>query len=290
MNGVDRLVQLVSRNAQPSVTKEYLAPGSPYRRMSVQDEASFRPVLNAWRPTAEPGTTLVRWLTTEWCNYSCPYCPQTHARWEPKGDEFTAHAFDNFPLDSWIEAFYRHFRERRLSLVITGGEPMIDRRSMLPLLQALTSMETLECIRIDTNAFWKPAWYSQVDKSKLILMCTFHPSQTSEREFFDKVEDILANGFNIGMINYVMSAANKDKYYERRDKFLTLGIPLHPNPLFGSDGKFAKEDIELFNEELPEVDYLYSYRDEVAERQKMSVPGYFLRAEVHRACLRRLPS
>ena len=134
---------------------------------------------------------------------------------------------------------------------------MIDRMSMLPLLQALTSMETLECIRIDTNAFWKPSWYSHVDKSKLILMCTFYPSQTSEREFFDKVEDILANGFNIGMINYVMSAANKDKYYERRDKFLALGVPLHPNPLFGSDGKLAKEDIELFNEELPEVDYLF---------------------------------
>ena len=59
MNGADRLVQLVSRNAQPSATKEYVAPGSPYRRMSAQDAASFRPVLNAWRPTAEPGTTLV---------------------------------------------------------------------------------------------------------------------------------------------------------------------------------------------------------------------------------------
>ena len=115
MNGVARLVQLVSRNAQPSATKQYLAPGSPYRRMSAQDEASFRPVLNAWRPTPEPGTTLVRWLTTEWCNYSCPYCPQTHARWEPKGDEFTAHAFDNFPLDSWIEALLSHHKSNRVS-------------------------------------------------------------------------------------------------------------------------------------------------------------------------------
>ena len=81
------------------------------------------PVMKGWRPRRGVPAILLRWLFTEWCNYRCPYCPQTHDRWAPKGDGFTAHAFDNFPVERWQGAFRRHFSTTRLSLVLTGESP-----------------------------------------------------------------------------------------------------------------------------------------------------------------------
>ncbi len=90
---------------------------------------TFAPVLSVWRPREEKPVFLLRWLVTEWCNYRCGYCPQSHDRFARRG-HFTAHAFDNFPLRRWLAAFERHFAERRLSLVMTGGEPMVDGQNM----------------------------------------------------------------------------------------------------------------------------------------------------------------
>jgi organic radical activating enzyme len=224
----------------------------------ANDTSSFRPeVLNTWKPEGAPGANLVRWIISEWCNYRCPYCPQTHGRHEPKGDGLTAHAFDNFPLERWLAAFRRHFAERRLSMVITGGEPLLDRKNMSALLTALHEMNQVECIRVDTNASWQPDWYRTVPKSKIILMCTFHPSQVEESRFFARVRSLRDEGFKIGMINYVMSRQQKGNYFEHKAKFLELGIPLHPNPLWNNQGLYSNEDMKLFAEELPALDYQY---------------------------------
>lgn len=88
---------------------KYNNPYSPYRRLADEDAKSFAEVLNVWKPRDAPNATLVRWHITEWCNYHCLYCPQTHGRYAPKGNGATAHAFDNFPLEQWLQAFRRHF-------------------------------------------------------------------------------------------------------------------------------------------------------------------------------------
>lgn len=214
------------------------------------------PTLATWLPAEGPQPLIVRWLLTEWCNYSCPYCPQTHDRFAQKG-EYTAHAFDNVPLDRWIGAFDRHFATNRLSLVITGGEPLLDVRNVPALLHHLVDQDYVACIRVDTNASWAPERYADVDKTKLILMCTFHPSQVSEVEFLDKLDRIRAAGFRIGMVNYVMEQANIALFQKRRRLFLEHGLLLHPNPLWGAGGRYAPDDMKLLQACLPEVDYAY---------------------------------
>jgi organic radical activating enzyme len=129
------------------------------------------------------------------------------------GSGATAHAFDNFPLDQWLQAFRRHFANHRLSLVISGGEPLLDKKNMPLLLTAFHEMPEVECIRIDTNTSWKLDWYSELDKSKMILMCTYHPTQVDEQQFFEKIHGLLDSGFQIGMINYVMTPQQRDRYY-----------------------------------------------------------------------------
>jgi organic radical activating enzyme len=232
-------------------------PGTPYTELSQADEELFRPVLNKWRPANEPPVILLRWFMTEWCNYKCPYCSQTHDRDAPKGRGLTAHAFDNFPIERWLASFERHFADKRLSLVITGGEPFVDRHSMLPLLQFLTSRPGAECIRIDTNAWWHPDTYVGLDKSRITLMCTFHPSQVSAERFFAKVDALLEAGFQIGMVNYVMTADNLEHYVEFREALGRKNVPLHPNPLWDAAGKYSEEALELLRSELPVTDFLY---------------------------------
>lgn len=213
-------------------------------------------MLATWCPAEGPQPLIVRWMMTEWCNYSCPYCPQTHDRFAQKG-EYTAHAFDNYPLERWLDAFDRHFGSHRLSLVITGGEPLLDVRNVPPLLDHLVRQDYVACIRVDTNASWAPEKYAAVEKSKFILMCTFHPSQISEAAFLEKMDRVRAAGFRVGMVNYVMEHTNVASFRQRRRVFLERGLLLHPNPLWGAGGQYAPEDMELLRACLPDVDYAY---------------------------------
>jgi organic radical activating enzyme len=213
--------------------------------------------MEVWHPKDGPRVVLLRWLLTNWCNYRCPYCPQTHGRREPKGDGMTAHAFDNFPLPQWQDAIDRHFGSCRLSVVITGGEPMVDRKNVPALLNFLSAKRTVECIRLDTNASWKPTRYPDLDRSKIILMCTFHPSHVEESVFMARIQALLSAGFKIGMVNYVMDESNVPLFRERREKFAELGVVLHPNPLWRHGGKYTEADLELMKDALPELDFLY---------------------------------
>lgn len=219
-----------------------------------QSHPSMREV---WLPESGPRVALVRWFVSEWCNYRCPYCPQTHERRAPKGNGFTAHAFDNFPVEEWQDGFDRHFDDQRLSLVITGGEPMVDRKNMAKMLAHLTNKPNVECIRIDTNAWWKPEFFDGVDFGKIILMCTFHPSQTDEDEFKRRVMAIKRAGVQIGMVNYVMTDTNIESFSRHQDEFAKLDLILHPNPLWLSDGNYSEASLEVMADAIPELDFRY---------------------------------
>lgn len=216
----------------------------------------FGPVKEAWRPHDKHPVYYIHWTFTEWCNYSCPYCSQTHSRFASKG-RYTAHAFDNHSPGVWIEAFQKHFAAKRLSLKITGGEPMLDKKNMPDFLWQLTEMHNVMAIRIDTNASWSPKPYLKIDREKIILMCTFHPSQTGKAEFLNNIKSYLAEGFSIGMVNYVIAGADFAPYYALRDELASLGVPLHPNPLWGANGVYSHDKIELFRSELPDIDYYF---------------------------------
>ena len=259
---------------QPRTRRRFWNPFSPYRRMGWRDRANFRDLLAIWKPAREKRLVLLRWQLTRWCNYSCPYCPQKHERDAPLGEHFTAHAFDNYSVARWIEAFGHHFSDQRATLVLTGGEPMLDRQSMPKLLVALTTMAGVESIRIDTNARWDPIPFRQVDRRKLILMCTFHPSQIDESGFLRRLEVLRAEGFKIGQVNYVFTRENMSDFERRWKLFREQGIALYPNPLWGPSGYYDADELALLRRYLPkEVDYQYRALKKSPRGRRCLFPG-----------------
>lgn len=148
---------------------------------------------------------------------------------------------------------------------------MIDRKNMTELLNWLSAKESVECIRIDTNAWWKASQFPDLDRSKIVLMCTFHPTQTTEEKFIPRMAEYQAAGFTIGMVNYVLNNADAlAQYRRRRALFSEMGLILHPNPLHVG-GVYSDGDRELMMETLPRLDY--EMRSQ--ERLSLGVPCLF---------------
>jgi len=167
----------------------------------------------------------VRWLITEWCNYRCSYCFQAKHQRVPD-----THSFANFPVERWLEAFELHFSKSRLSLAITGGEPMLDVPNMRRLLDFLSASRWCEAIRIDTNASWNPTQYRDVRKEKIIFNCSYHPSMVDEQKYLERLKAIQDCGFEVGMINFVLTRGQLAKFRVMREKLADLGIPINANP------------------------------------------------------------
>jgi len=243
-----------------------------YRRITDSDFETFKPVLSVWQPPNKEPVFLLNWSITQWCNYKCPYCPQSHDRFGHIG-KYAAHAFDNHPLEKWLEAFSHHFQKRRLSLVITGGEPMLDVKNMAPFLKGVASMSTVECIRIDTNASWKLDDYKEVDPSKIILMCSYHPSHVSQMTFKNKLKKLVDFGFKIGMVNLVITKDNLKMYWELKKELSEIGIPLHPGPLWYSDENCCEDILMFFKKELPEADFKFRAKKISPYKKKCLFPA-----------------
>ena len=241
--------------------------------MRSEENHDFQKLFEIWKPADRPHAIMIRWRITEWCNYACRYCSQEHGRSVDRGNGFTSHAFDNFSVEHWQSAFTRHFGANRLSITISGGEPFLDRKSMIPMLNFLSGMAGTECIRIDTNACWNPAAYRELDKSKIILNCSFHSSEIEEDLFVRNLQRILDDGFHVGMVNYVMVKEQLDAFPERRRRFARLGVPLNPNPDFERSCEYSESEKELFQAHLPEIDYRFKVLRTSPRGQKCLYPA-----------------
>jgi hypothetical protein len=237
------------------------------------DRRDFHDLLQIWKPESRPPAIIIRWRITEWCNYACHFCNQEHGRFADRGNGFTSHSFDNFPVEQWQAAFTRHFSACRLSIAISGGEPFLDRKSMVPMLNFLSTMPGTECIRIDTNAAWNPEAYRELDRSKILLNCSFHPSEVAEPDFLASLQRILDHGFRVGMVNYVMANEQFDGFLERRPRFARMGVPLNPNPDYMRTCDYSSAQKEVLQAYLPDVDYRFKVLRESPRGRKCLYPA-----------------
>lgn len=199
-------------------------------------------------------TIILRWHITSWCNYNCPYCGQNHKRLK------TSHAFDVATVSEWIKSFDAKFGKsgHNLVLVLTGGEPMLDTENMAVFLNIICGKSYLLNLRIDTNFSWDPAKYAHIkNKEKIWLMCTYHPHRAEESVFMRKIIQVAHDGYNIGMVNFVITKDNSALFENMADELHKQHIPLHPNPLWDSKGRYSEEALRLFKKHLPENDFLY---------------------------------
>jgi hypothetical protein len=174
--------------------------------------------------------TVLRWMMTQWCNYACWYCRQDHSRVQMyRGG--AGHWIDNRPIGDWLAALDR-FDGTTLVVLLTGGEPMLDRVPFRALLAHLSAASYVEAVRVDTNLSWRPHEYAPSPKVK--LMASYHPSEVEEQQFFARLDAVLAEGWSVSVGNYVVTQDRVPDLPRVADLFASRGVPINVLPAFGA--------------------------------------------------------
>ncbi len=207
-------------------------------------------------PSKAKRNILFRWQCTIGCNFACSYCWQNEER-------ATAHkhCFDAFRAEKWLEAFDRHFGggDRGVSLLLSGGEPTLDTKNMAFLLGELCRRSYIRNVRMDTNASWARKSFETVkEKGKIWLNCSFHPDYFTLERFVRRIGEYRAAGFNIGMVNFVVTKLNRGRFEELRAA-LNPDIPVNPNPLVSGEREYDAPTAAVFKQRLPSIDYRHKY-------------------------------
>lgn len=202
-----------------------------------------------------------------WCNYRCYYCRQDHRRdttfgpadavWSdvdsgarPTGK---AHWADNRSPLEWLEAFRSRFSEYRTVFTLTGGEPMLDLKNMSVLLPGLLCEDYVEAVRIDTNGSWDSAKYPRLDKCKVRLMVSYHPTEVGEAAFLKRLDALRANGWSIVSVNIVVQPGMD----LARLAAAVQPAVLSPQLAYGSMQYYTPEQLEAIRNLTPDEDWYF---------------------------------
>ena len=171
----------------------------------------------------------IAWHITNWCNYGCMYCTAVVYHKRSRNGPPQDHAFDHQPVSRWLEAF-AGFPQQELLLKITGGEPFLDREQFRELLRGILAMPRYS-VQIDTNGSWDPAFFREVDKSRLSLNVAFHPRETSFPSFFRRLQAMRHEGFAVEMVNVVLAPENLESLEVHLDELQREGFFVNLSPM-----------------------------------------------------------
>ena len=181
----------------------------------------------------------VNWYMTQWCNYSCQYCPVPVFHKRTTSGQRQPHAFDHYPVEHWLQAFDT-LSASKLHVHLTGGEPFLDRRNLLVLLEGLVRRNISTCI--STNGAWDPEYFRGLDKRNIFLDIGFHPTQTSLPRLLEQIKRILRSGFRIAIVNYVVSPENIDLFETAYDALVSEGQFVQVSAMFPTGVHLSRED------------------------------------------------
>lgn len=180
---------------------------------------------------------MVRWNCTQWCNYSCSYCHQNHDRKQIyKGA--SGHWADNKPWWEWAEAFELRFGASKPTYHITGGETLLDKKNMKPLLQVLQKHAGL--LDMDSNLTFEPRGWD-LDFSKVELMVSYHPEHTDLAVFRERLRRAMSEGWPVKQVALVVWPDRMQELRDAAKVFWDLGLPVNVLPLDGENGSFPEE-------------------------------------------------
>ncbi len=198
----------------------------------------------------------INWHISSWCNYSCQYCPVMVFHQRSRSGERQAHAFDYHPVGEWLGAI-RKFDFQKVHLKISGGEPFLDRNRFRELLIGLSEMDHVR-VGVDTNGYWDPAYFKDVDKSRMWVNVAFHPTQRPLEEFLPNLLKIRDAGFSIPIVNYVLAPENLDQFdsvmwkFEREGFFVNVSTMIPTGVYLSRTGRTERElnIVEKYNTPL----------------------------------------
>ena len=143
------------------------------------------------------------------CNYSCAGC--SHAspiapRKFYKYEEYMPH----------LEKLSEYATAERID--ITGGEPFLNKRNLLGLIQGVRSTGITDVIEVATNGFWLKRWerYAEILEHIDQFHITYHPEQHIPPKEIRDITDMLEEKFNMNHIYiYVPIWFNEVEFFEK---------------------------------------------------------------------------
>lgn len=211
-------------------------------------------------PEQVRGKARINWHVTAWCNYSCEYCPVTVFHTRSKTGQAQVHSFDHYSVEQWLGAL-RGFPQEEIHLKMSGGEPFLDRQNFRDLLLGLRDMQQMR-IGIDSNGYWDPGYFADVDKSQMWLNISYHPHQVEFEEFLPNLLRIRDAGFRVIMVNYVLAPENIDRFegplgqLEAEGFFVNLSTLIHTGVYISRDARQERE-LELVEKYNTPLDVHY---------------------------------
>jgi MoaA/NifB/PqqE/SkfB family radical SAM enzyme len=215
----------------------------------------------------------IRWFTSTYCNYRCPYCLQSHTLDGRFGaikqkdllrkpllflqylmgcNRNSSHSFRNFSPKKWSRAFSKLW-PYKTALTISGGEPFLDSANFKMVLSELSDMEHIDNIRIDSNGSFRLEKFIDVCWEKIFLNISYHPSMISMDRFVDSIKRKISHGINITMVNFVMEPSQLDDFHRITEALLELGVFVNANVYYGERTQSAR-GFEMYKELIPTLD------------------------------------
>ncbi len=131
------------------------------------------------------------------CNYDCPYCP--FAKRQESAEEL---ARDRADLDRFVAWVASRPADDRLGILFTPWGEALTRRWYREALIRLTALPHIVRAAVQTNLACGLDWIEDCDLSRLAFWTTFHPGQTTRKQFLAKCLHLHARGvrFSVGVV------------------------------------------------------------------------------------------
>jgi MoaA/NifB/PqqE/SkfB family radical SAM enzyme len=127
------------------------------------------------------------------CNYACGYCPFAKRNEKP-----AQLARDRDGLAKFVQWLSDQARHRWRVLFTPWGEALV-RRWYREAVIALTSVEHLDSVAVQTNLSGNLDWTAACPPERLAFWATFHPTETALAPFVHKVQRLAERGIRISV-------------------------------------------------------------------------------------------
>lgn len=189
------------------------------------------------------------------CNYACDYCP--FAKTKNTREELRIDAEKLQRFVDWVEA-HPH---RSIGLLFTPWGEALIRRSYQEALTRLSHMSHVRRVAIQTNLSGELGWTERVDKSKLALWTTFHPTQIDMERFLARCQELDQRQikYSVGVVGFKDAIEALEQLRQRLSPEVYLWINAY------------KRDPQYYDEEtvqrLERVDPLFRYNTRYHESE-----------------------
>lgn len=191
----------------------------------------------------------LEWIISYACNFQCSYCffgPENlkkssylfHQHGPRRPDNVLerwampiarkvgvldyADSFKNYPLEKWLDFFTGLAAIRQhLYLSLTGGEPLVLQKEIVPIIAHLNQHFERVKVRIDTNGSIVPT-FAGVDPGQIEFNVSYHPTQIALDKLLANLEQLGKVG-KVCMVNRVFSKSDMATALQEADIFASYG-------------------------------------------------------------------